>query len=157
MKATTLRTSARQFAVLLMMTATMSTSTISQAADNSSPAPVRLDADKIAGLGLTAVPPDAYSEILVGGELNMRVASLFEGKELRVSIFESTPAKTDHRTRATDVDEFVYVLSGKLILTEPNGKVHEFVPGQSLVLPVGYTGTWEMQGNYRELVVLMQK
>jgi uncharacterized cupin superfamily protein len=129
--------------------------TSAQAAD--SPAPVRLDEDKIAGLGLTSVPPDAYSEILVAGELNMRVATLFDGAELRVSIFESTPAKTDHRTRATDVDEFVYVLSGKLILTEPGGTVHEFTPGQSLVLPVGYTGTWEMQGNYRELVVLMQK
>jgi hypothetical protein len=131
------------------------TGTLTQAAERTSP--VRLDADKIAGLGLTAVPPDAYSEILVGGELNMRVAALFEGTELRVSIFESTPAKTDHRTRPTDVDEFVLVLSGKLILTEPDGTAHEFTPGQSLVLPVGYTGTWEMQGNYRELVVLMQK
>jgi uncharacterized cupin superfamily protein len=128
-----------------------------QAADSESPAPVRLDPDKIAGLNLTSIPPDAYQDILVGGELNMNVATLFEGKELRVSIFESTPAKTDHRTRPTDVDEFVYVLSGKLILTEPNGTAHEFVPGQSLVLPVGFTGTWEMQGNYRELVVLMQK
>ena len=54
-------------------------------------------------------------------------------------------------------DEFVYVLSGKLILTEPNGTRHEYLPGDSLVLPVGYTGTWEMQGNYRELVVLAQK
>jgi uncharacterized cupin superfamily protein len=122
-----------------------------------SPAPVRLDQDKIAGLGLTAIPPDAYQEILVAGSLNMRVASLFEGKELRVSIFESTPAKTDHRTRPTDVDEFVYVLSGKLILTERNGTRHEYLPGDSLVLPIGYTGTWEMQGNYRELVVLAQK
>jgi len=120
-------------------------------------APVRLDPDKIAGLGLTAIPPDAYKDILVGGELNMRVATLFEGKELRVSIFESTPAKTNHRTRPTDVDEFVHVLSGKLILTETNGTVHEYRPGDSLVLPVGYTGTWEMQGNYRELAVLMQK
>ncbi|MES2603660.1 MAG: cupin domain-containing protein [Pseudomonadota bacterium] len=135
----------------------LGSATLSQAADSASPAPVRLDPDKIAGLNLTAIPPDAYQQILVAGELNMRVASLFEGKELSVSIFESTPATTDHRTRATDVDEFVYVLSGKLILTEPNGTVHEFVPGQSLVLPVGYTGTWEMQGNYRELVVLMQK
>jgi hypothetical protein len=122
-----------------------------------SPAPVRLDRDKIAGLDLTAIPPDAYQDILVAGELNMRVATLFEGKELRVSIFESTPAKTDHRTRPTDVDEFVYVLSGKLILTEPDGTRHEYAPGDSLVLPVGYTGTWEMQGNYRELVVLAQK
>ena len=120
-------------------------------------APVSLDRDKMAGLGLTAIPPDAFKDILVGGELNMRVATLFQGKELHVSIFESTPAKTDHRKRPTDIDEFVYVLSGKLILTEPNGAKHEYRPGDALVLPVGYTGTWEMQGNYRELVVEMQK
>jgi uncharacterized protein len=119
-----------------------------------SPAPVRLDREKIAGLNLTAIPPDAYQQILVAGELNMRVASLFEGKQLRASIFESTPAKTDHRTRPTDGDEFVYVLSGKLILTEPTGTRHEYVPGDSLVLPMGYTGTWEMQGNYREIAVV---
>ena len=120
-------------------------------------APVTLDRDKIAGLGLTAIPPDAFKDILVGGELNMRVATLFEGKELRVSIFESTPARTNHRKRPTDIDEFVYVLSGKLILTETSGTTHEYRPGDSLVLPIGYTGTWEMQGNYRELVVEMQK
>jgi uncharacterized cupin superfamily protein len=135
--------------------ATLALGTAALAQDSA--APVRLDPDKIAGLGLTAIPPDAYQEILVAGQLNMRVATLFEGKELRVSIFESTPAKTNHRTRPTDVDEFVYVLSGKLVLTEPGGKVHEYLPGDSLVLPVGYKGTWEMQGNYRELVVLAQK
>lgn len=120
-------------------------------------APVGLDRDKMAGIGLTAIPPDAFQDILVSGELHMRVATLFQGKELHVSVFESTPAKTDHRKRPTDVDEFVYVLSGKLILTEPNGTKHEYRPGDSLVLPVGYTGTWEMQGNYRELVVEKQK
>lgn len=122
-----------------------------------SPVPVRLDRERMAGLDLIAVPPDAYIDILEAGELNMRVATLFEGAELRVSIFESTPARTNHRTRPTDIDEFVTVLSGKLILTEPNGTAHEFLPGDSLVLPVGFTGTWEMQGNYRELVVIMKK
>jgi len=132
-------------------------STPATALADDSVAPVGLDRDKIAGLGLTAIPPDAFKDILVAGELKMRVATLFQGKELHVSIFESTPAKTDHRKRPTDVDEFVYVLSGKLILTEANGTKHEYRPGDSLVLPVGYTGTWEMQGNYRELVVEMQK
>jgi len=120
-------------------------------------APVKLDPEKRAGLNLTAIPPDAYKDILVAGELNMRVATLFAGKELNVSIFESTPAKTNHRTRPNNQDEFVYVLSGKLILTEPNGTAHEYLPGDSLVLPVGYTGTWEMQGNYREIAVVAQK
>jgi len=49
------------------------------------------------------------------------------------------------------------VLNGKLILTEPNGKAHEFLPGNALVLPAGYTGTWEMQGDYREIAVVMNK
>jgi len=120
-------------------------------------APVRLDANKMAGIGLTAVPPDAYKDILVGGELNMRVATLFAGKDLKVGIFESTPAKTDHRKRPTDGDEFVYVLSGKLILTEPNGKVTEYLPGNSVVVPADYTGTWEMQGSYREIAVTPNK
>jgi uncharacterized cupin superfamily protein len=125
------------------------------AADSVSP--VRLDRDKMAGLGLTAIPPDAYKDILVAGQLNMRVATLFAGKELHASIFESTPARTNHRARPTDGDEFVYVLSGKLILTEPNGAVQEFQPGDSLVLPLGYAGTWEMQGAYRELAITIQK
>ena len=119
--------------------------------------PVRLDRDKLAGLNLTAIPPDAYKDILVAGDLNMRVATLFAGKELNVSVFECTPAKTDHRTRPTDSDEFVYVLSGKLILTEPGGTIHTYSAGDSLVLPVGYTGTWEMQGNYREIAITARK
>ena len=149
-----MKTTTKTFAAALTMAAMLWIGTATPAGD--SPAPVRLDPEKMAGLNLTAIPPDAYQDILVAGELNMRVASLFEGQELRVSIFESTPAKTDHRTRPTEIDEFVYVLSGKLILTEPNGTRHEYLPGDSLVLPIGYTGTWEMQGNYRELVVLAQ-
>ncbi|MEP7354083.1 MAG: cupin domain-containing protein [Acidobacteriota bacterium] len=120
-------------------------------------APVRLDREKMGGLGLTAIPADKYKDILVAGQLNMRVATLFAGRELHASIFECTPAKTSHRARPTDSDEFVYVLSGKLILTEPNGTVQEFKVGDTLVLPVNYTGTWEMQGNYRELAITASK
>jgi uncharacterized cupin superfamily protein len=149
------KSSARALSSALSLFVALFCATVAFAQD--SVAPVPLDRDKIAGLGLPAIPPDAFKDILVSGELHMRLATLFQGKELRVSVFESTPAKTDHRKRPTDVDEFVYVLSGKLILTEPNGTIHEFRPGDSLVLPVGYTGTWEMQGNYRELVVEMQK
>jgi uncharacterized cupin superfamily protein len=139
----------------IALSATLAVILPALAADDT--APVKLDAEKRAGLNLTAIPPDAYQDILVAGELNMRVATLFDGKELRASIFESTPAKTNHRTRPNDQDEFVFVLSGKLILTEPNGKAHEYLPGDALVLPVGYTGTWEMQGNYREIAVVAKK
>ena len=120
-------------AVVLGLAVTIGTTAFA----DESVAPVRLDRTKMAGIGLTAIPPDAYQDILVGGELHMKVANLFDGKELRAEIFASTPAKTNHRTRPTEGDEFVYVLNGKLILTEPSGKAHEFLPGDSLVLPAG--------------------
>ena len=118
------------------------------------PSPVRMDPDKMAGLGLTPIPNDAFIDILVEGELEFEVAPLFNGEELRVVVVESTPAKTDHRNRPLEYDEFVLVLNGKLVLTEPDGTVHEFTPGQALVVPKGYTGTWEQQGRYRELAII---
>ena len=132
-----------------------SAAAIAQQGD-ASPSPVRMNPENMAGLGLTPIPNDGFTEILVEGELEFTIARLFQGAELQVVVVESTPAKTDHRTRPTDGDEFVYVLSGKLILTEPNGTLHEYVPGDALVLPLGYAGTWEMQGNYREIAVLAQ-
>ena len=46
------------------------------------------------------------------------------------------------------------VLNGKLILTDANGKVQEFVAGDSPMVPKGFTGTWQMLGNYCELIVV---
>ena len=130
--------------------ALVSTSAIAQ----EHPSPVRMDPDKMAGLGLTSVPNDAYIDILVDGTLEFEVASLFAGEELRASIFASTPATTDHRNRPLEYDEFVLVLNGKLILTEQNGRAQEFLPGDVAILPKGYTGTWTMEGDYRELAVV---
>jgi uncharacterized cupin superfamily protein len=120
-----------------------------------SPSPVRLNADNMAGIDLTSVP-NSYADILTDGEMHIRVASLYDGDEIDVSIFESTgDGTTTHRDLPFRFEEFVYVLSGKLILTEPNGTKHEFSPGQSVVVPIGYTGEWSMEGTYRELVVVM--
>jgi uncharacterized cupin superfamily protein len=119
-----------------------------------SPSPVRMNADHMAGLGLTPIPNDGFVDILVEGELDFEIARLFSGEELQVVVVESTPAKTDHRNRPLEYDEFVLVLNGKLVLTEPDGTVHEFTPGQALVVPKGYTGTWEQQGTYRELAIV---
>jgi uncharacterized cupin superfamily protein len=125
-----------------------------QAVAQDHPSPVRMDTDRMAGLGLTPVPNAGFIDILIDGTLEFEVASLFSGEELRASIFASTPATTDHRNRPLEYDEFVLVLNGKLILTEQNGNRQAFRPGELAILPKGYTGTWEMQGDYRELAVV---
>lgn len=116
--------------------------------------PARVAPDEMSGVGLEAGPPPVPDELVLSGELNAKRSFPFSGEELSVIVFESTPAKTDHSESAFPFDEFVYVLSGKLILTDMDGEVHEYAVGDALVVPKGWRGTWEMQGNYRELVVV---
>ncbi|MYF70017.1 MAG: cupin domain-containing protein [Proteobacteria bacterium] len=116
--------------------------------------PARVAPDLMSGLDLMPGAPPVPEDMVVSGNLDVRRAIPFTGEELRVIVFESLPAKTDHTESAFEFDEFVYVLSGKLILTDLDGTAHEYTVGDSLVVPKGWRGYWEMQGNYRELVVI---
>jgi len=116
------------------------------------PAPVRLDAEKLAGLGLEEFDPFP-EEMVLSGRSRHSYHTFFSGEEVVVEVYEAEPAKL----KIDDpwpYDEFIYLLSGKLILTDAKGKVTEYVAGESLVLPKGFVGIWEMQGNFRELVVI---
>ena len=81
---------------------------------------------------------------------------LYQGKELIMEIYEDDAA-TFAITDPFPFDEYVLVLSGKLILTDANGQVQEFAAGDSLVVPKGFTGTWKMLGNYREFIAVAKE
>ena len=119
------------------------------------PAPVSLDAEKLAGLGLEEFEPFP-KEIVLSGHSKHSYHTFFSGEEVVVEVYEAEPAKLKI-DEPWPYDEFIYVLSGKLVLTDAAGEVTQFVAGQSLVVPKGFVGTWEMQGNFRELVVIEKK
>ena len=116
------------------------------------PAPVRLDRDQLAGLELGEYPP-LPKEIVLEGSAKHRGKVFFLGDEIVVEVWEAGPAKLAIKD-PFPYDEFILIQSGKLILTDTGGNRTEYVEGDSLVLPRGFTGTWEMLGNYRELVVI---
>ncbi len=119
------------------------------------PAPVRLDAEKLAGLGLEEFEPFP-KEIVLSGRSKHSYHTFFSGEEVVVEVYEAEPAKLKI-DEPWPYDEFIYVLSGKLVLTDARGEVTQFVAGESLVVPKGFLGIWEMQGNFRELVVIEKK
>jgi uncharacterized cupin superfamily protein len=119
------------------------------------PAPVRLDAEKLAGLGLEEFEPFP-KEMVLSGHSKHSYHTFFTGEEVVVEVYEAEPAKLKI-DEPWPYDEFIYVLSGKLVLTDARGEVTQFVAGESLVVPKGFTGIWEMQGNFRELVVIEKK
>ncbi len=118
-------------------------------------APVRLDAEKLAGLGLEELEPFP-KETVLSGRSKHSYHTFFSGEEVVVEVYEAEPAKFKI-DEPWPYDEFIYVLSGKLVLTDARGEVTQFVAGESLVVPKGFLGIWEMQGNFRELVVIEKK
>lgn len=54
-------------------------------------------------------------------------------------------------------DEFIYILSGNLLLTDADGVERKYSAGDSLMVPSGFTGIWHQSENFRELVVIERK
>jgi hypothetical protein len=109
---------------------------------------VRIDRPHLAGEDLKPLPPYP-SDSLIAGESRNAGHTFWEG-EMSVKVTSNAPAK--YRIDPQPFDEFIYVLEGKLTLIDIEGQADEFGVGDWLVLPKGWRGTWETQGNYRELL-----
>jgi hypothetical protein len=114
---------------------------------------VKMDPGKLAGVNLPAEETFIPPEDVLEGNHRPRGEILHYGEQLIMEVYEDDAA-TFNFGEPYLFDEFVHILSGKLILTGSDGVSQEFVAGDSLVVPKGFTGTWKMLGNYRELVVI---
>ena len=112
-----------------------------------------MEPDKLAGIDLPAEEPFIAPEDVLEGRHRPRGEILYRGDQLIMEVYEDDAA-TFNFGKPTPYDEFVQVLSGKLILTGSDGVAQEFIAGDTLVVPKGFSGTWKMLGNYRELVVI---
>ena len=145
-----MRQSSILLAGLLLLTAAAATGEKIEA-----PGPVRLDPEKLAGLGLEEFEPFP-EEMVLSGRSKHSYHTFFSGEEVVVEVYEAEPAKLKI-DEPWPYDEFIYLLSGKLVLTDARGKVTQYLAGESLVVPKGFVGIWEMHGNFRELVVIEKK
>jgi uncharacterized cupin superfamily protein len=114
---------------------------------------VTLDREKLAGVNLPVGETFIAPEDILEGEHRPRGEILHYGEELITEVYEDSPA-TFNISEPFPHDEYVLILSGKLILTGADGVSQEYVAGESLVVPKGFTGVWKMLGNFRELVVI---
>jgi uncharacterized cupin superfamily protein len=126
------------------------------AADENKPIKaLKMDPAKLAGIGLAAGEPFFGAEDVLEGSHKPRGEVLHYGEELVLEVYEDDEA-TIRVTEPFEYDEYVWILSGKLVLTDSEGEVQEFVAGESLVVPKGFTGIWQMVGNYREFIVIQR-
>ncbi len=115
--------------------------------------PVKMDPEKLAGINLPDEEQFVAPEDVIEGNHRPRGEVLHYGDQLILEVYEDDPA-TFRVDEPYLFDEYVMVLSGKLIVTDADGEAQEYVAGDSLVVPKGWTGTWQMLGNFREFVVI---
>ena len=118
------------------------------------PTPMRLEPGAVNYSEMESDMPPWPEEQILAGHSEHRYKYLYSG-DIDVAIYQAKPMVL--QIDNYDIDEFVLVVSGALILTADGGSPQKFVAGESVLVPKGFTGTWEMQGEFRELVVIMRE
>ena len=113
--------------------------------------PLSWNIDSVNNIQLEDLGKIDWVTVISGGEYNSEV-SLFEGENI-VLVWESAPAVLLLDTPSR-LDEFVVVTKGILILTDNEGNSVTYKKGDMFMLPKGFTGTWEMPEEFRELIVV---
>lgn len=58
---------------------------------------------------------------------------------------------------ATTADEAVWLVEGKIALTDVNGERKEFTAGEGYLLPAGFAGRWETLVDAKKFYVLLEQ
>ena len=105
-------------------------------------------------MALESIPPWPEEMVLSGTNRHWQKV-LHEG-EFIVALYEAMPAVIDI-PEPYPYDEYVRVLEGSVVLTSSGGERQSYEAGDTFLVPVGWTGTWEMPTRFRELIIVDRK
>ena len=103
---------------------------------------------------LESIPP--WPEEMVLSGTNQHWQKVLHEGEFVVALYEAMPAVIDI-AEPYPYDEYVRVLEGSVILTSSGGERQSYKAGDAFLVPVGWTGTWEMPTRFRELIIVDRK
>ena len=112
-----------------------------------------LPPDELREAELTPAAPSAADLELTGSDWEgVGSKNLYEG-EFVAAMYSSPPTVVEFQ-RPFPYDEYVWMLDGELVLTPKGGKPMRFGPGEGVLVPKGFMGSWETRGNFREFIII---
>jgi len=111
---------------------------------------IRLDRERLGGKNLGKFEP--YEPEF--GDLIARGHDYYYSKDnnFGIGVWESKPGKITYKN--LEYDELMYVLEGSMVMTDENGKIETYGPGEGLILQTGWSGTLEVpKGGVRKIWV----
>jgi uncharacterized cupin superfamily protein len=111
--------------------------------------PVRLDPKYLDGKDIPTLAPWPAAMQLRPVKTH-RTIEWYTGEKLSCMVYDAD----DGLLKFTDLpyDEQVVLLSGTATLTSLDGSVEVFNKGDVFIAPKGWSGTWQLANNYRELI-----
>jgi hypothetical protein len=88
------------------------------------------------------------------GQPMMAIRVLHHDGPLEVGVWECTPGGWAIQNRANT--ETVRILAGRGRITDADGTVRELEPGVVMVLPLGWSGRWDITETLRKLYVTLE-
>ena len=107
------------------------------------------DADLFGDLEDTGPRPGADT-----GTPTTRTRVLFDAPPVQVGIWQCTPGGWTVANRPNT--EIIHVLSGAARITDADGSVRELETGSAIVLPVGWSGRWDITSTVRKLYITVE-
>ncbi len=116
---------------------------------------IRLNRDGPEGTGLT-FRGHCESENVIDGDPVESGHNYFTDKtgQLAAGVWECTPYTS--QIDSYPVDEFCFILSGKVIITDADGRAETFKAGECFVIPKGLKCTWHMPETVRKFYVIFE-
>lgn len=110
------------------------------------------DGDPVKGMEPTEfVDPDTVTE---GTVEEMGTMFFTNAREtLMGGVWECKPMT--ERIDSYPFDEFMQVLSGSVTITDKDGHAETFKAGDSMMMPQGFAGTWEITETLRKYYVIL--
>lgn len=111
---------------------------------------VRLDLERLGGGNLGSYEPyePEHSNFDARGHTFFTSAD----GQFGLGVWEAKPGTLKIPEPYT-IDELMYVLSGKIVLTDAQGNREEFGPGEGVIVPKGWSGTFEVPEGVRKIWV----
>lgn len=116
--------------------------------------PVPLNKGYVAGEGLSALGPWPEN-MQVKPIIAHKSVNWFVGRLLTSVVYEAEDGVL--RFDNLPYEEHVRVLNGEAILISKDGTRNVFAKGDDFIVPLGWSGTWEIKGGYRELATFDTK
>jgi len=113
-----------------------------------------LNTSALQEMALERIPP--WPDELVLSGTNQHWQKVLHEGEFVVALYEAMPAVIDI-SEPYPYDEYVRVLEGSVVLTSSLGERQSYEAGDAFLVPVGWTGTWEMPTRFRELIIIDRK